>query len=108
MMMKNVRTKKVEEDRKKRRLVFLTFGILLFFYLTLSLIIGENGLLRYINLKSVRSRLMAENKIIRKQNNDIESQVEVLRNEPDRVEELAREYGFTKEGELIFKFEDQK
>ena len=51
---------------------------------------------------------MAETAAMKKQNEDANSQVEALQNEPDRVEELAREYGLTKKGELIFKFEDKK
>ncbi|HDH04306.1 MAG TPA: septum formation initiator family protein [Nitrospirae bacterium] len=106
--MRNVRRKQVEEGRKRKKLVCLTFGILLFIYFTLTIIIGENGLLRYLKLKSTRDTLLAETKAIGKRNQDIKSQVEALRNEPDLVEELAREYGLTRKGELIFKFEDRQ
>ena len=65
-------------------------------------------MLRYLKLKSTRDTLLAETKAIGKRNQDIKSQVEALRNEPDLVEELAREYGLTRKGELIFKFEDRQ
>ena len=29
-----------------------------------------------------------------------------MKNDPELVEELARDYGLTREGELIYKFED--
>lgn len=106
--MRNIRHKQVEDNRKRKRLVHLTFGILLFIYFTLTISIGENGLLRYLKLKSARDTLLMETKAIGKQNQDIKSQVEALKNEPDLVEELAREYGLTREGELIFKFEDRQ
>ena len=106
--MRNVRRKQVADDRKKRRLIYLTFGIMLFIYLTLNMIIGENGLLKYIQLRSMKNRLHAETSAMKKQNEDARSQIETLENEPDQVEEFAREYGLTKKGEWIFKFEDQE
>ncbi len=86
----------------------LTFGILLFIYLSFSLVIGENGLLRYIKLSSAKNSLIKENAAIQKQNKEMESQIEALENKPELVEELARKYGLTKEGELIFKFEEKE
>ena len=106
--MRNVRRKQVQANRKKKRLVYLTFGTMLFIYLTLNLIIGDNGLLKYMKLKSMQNRLLAETMILEKQNNDARSHIEALRKDPERVEELAREYGLTKEGELIFKFDGDR
>jgi cell division protein FtsB len=106
--MRNVRRKQVDHRRKRRRLIFVTFGILSIIYLSFSLIFGESGLLRYLELKSTRDKLLAESNAIEKQNEEIKGLIETLENEPDLVEELAREYGLTKEGELIFKFEDEK
>lgn len=106
--MRNVRRKQVADNRKKRRLIYLTLGIMLFIYLTMNMIVGENGLMKYIQLRSMKNRLHAETSSMKKQNEDARSQIETLENEPDRVEELAREYGMTKKGELIFKFDDQE
>lgn len=106
--MRNVRRKQVDHRRKRRRLILLTFGVLSMIYLSFSLLFGENGLLRYIELKATRDRLLAETSAIEMQNREIKGQIETLENEPDLVEELAREYGLTKEGELIFKFENKK
>jgi cell division protein FtsB len=106
--MRNIRHSAVQDNRKKRRIVYVTSGILLVIYLTLNMIIGENGLLKYMKLKAMRNKLQSETLAIRKQNEDANSQIEGLRKEPDRVEELAREYGLTKKGELIFKFESKQ
>jgi len=106
--MRNVRRKQVDQNRKRRKVVFLTFGILLSIYLTFSLIFGENGLIRYIELKSTRDSMMAETIVVKDRNQDMKDQIEAVENEPEVVEELAREYGLTKEGELIFKFESQE
>ncbi len=105
-MRDNLRQRQVEHNRKRRSLVYLTLGILLFIYLTLTVTIGENGLLRFIELKAKRNILLAKTITIEKQYGEIREQVEALRKEPERVEGLAREYGFMKEGEWVFKFED--
>ena len=77
-------------------------------FLTVNIIFGENGLLRYMKLESTRDRLLAETVLMEKQNEDIESQTGSIENNADMIEELAREYGLTREGELIFKFEDKE
>lgn len=106
--MRNIRHGTVQDNRKKRRLVYLTSGILLVIYLTLNMIIGENGLVKYMKLKAIRNKLQSETLALQKQNEDANRQIETLKKEPDRVEELAREYGLTKKGELIFKFDSKQ
>ncbi len=106
--MRNIRRKQVDQNRKRRKVVFLTFGILLSIYLTFTLVFGENGLIRFFKLKSTKNSLQAETIVVKDRNNDIKGQIEALENEPEVVEELAREYGLTKEGELIFKFDRQE
>ncbi len=69
---------------------------------------GKNGLIRYMKLRTTRDRLLAETILIEKQNNDINSQIGSLQNKNEIIEELAREYGMTKEGELIYKFKDKE
>jgi cell division protein FtsB len=105
--MRNVRRRQVEQNRKQRKIVFLTLGILLSIYLSFNLIVGENGFLRYVELKSTRDRLFAETMALQKQNEDITGQIENLKKAPEVIEEFAREYGLTKEGELVFKFKDK-
>lgn len=106
--MRNIRHGAVQDNRKRKRLIYVTSGILVVIYLTLNMIIGENGLVKYMKLKAVRNRLQSETLAMKKQNEDANSQIEGLRKEPDRVEELAREYGLTKKGELIFKFDSKQ
>lgn len=104
--MRSVRRQQVRQNRKSRNLVFLTFCVLLFLYLTVSLVIGDRGLLKYIQLKSIKAQYLAETSTLEKQNRDMKGQIESFKKTPDLVEELAREYGMTKEGELIYKFKD--
>jgi cell division protein FtsB len=106
--MRNIRRKKVNHDRKIKHLVFITSGVLMVIYLTLNLIAGDNGLLKYVKLKSTKEKLLAETMAMQNQNVDIQKQIEILEKDPAVIEERAREYGLTKEGELIFKFNDQE
>lgn len=106
--MRNRRQEQVKLKKKRRQIVSLTLGILIFVYLSLTLIFGENGLLRYMNLKSVKSNLQAEINAIKKQNEEIKKQIDTLKGDPNTVEELAREQGLTKKDEWTFKFEDEQ
>ncbi len=106
--MHNRRRQEVEYKRKRKRLVLLTAGILFLIYLSLAVIFGENSFLRYVKLKSTKADLSAEIKGIKKQNEDIKGQIEALKKDPGMIEELAREQGLTKEGEWIFKYEDEE
>jgi cell division protein FtsB len=105
--MPSVRKKQIEQSRNIKRLVIMTVVILLFIYITLSLVFSEKGFLRYMKLRSDRGQIMAENERVIKQNREIKEQVEELKKNPDAMEEIAREQGLTREGELIFKFDDQ-
>lgn len=106
--MLNVRKSQLKNNKKRRQVVYLTISLLLFIYLTFIVIVGENGLLKYVKLKSSRDKMHTENRIIEQQNKDMNASIESYDSEPDLYEGLAREYGLTKEGELIFKFEDKE
>lgn len=104
--MRNIRKQQVKQRRKMTGLVFLTLGILLFVYISLSLVFGDSGLLKYLELEATVNSMLAENRKIEEQNKGIDSQIESLKKDPDLIEELARERGLTREGELIYKYEE--
>ena len=106
--MRNVRNKQLKNSKKRRQIVYLTVSLLFFVYLTFIMIVGENGFLRYIKLKSERDQMLAENIVIQKQNGDMNASIELYDSKPDNFEGLARDYGLTKEGELIFKFDNKE
>ena len=106
--MRNVRRQQVKQKKKRNHLVLLTFGILFAVYLTLTLLIGDNGFMRYLELKDTRDRLMAENQVNEQHNSNIKNEIESIEREPAMIEGIAREYGFTKDGEIIYKFEDNE
>ncbi len=102
-----VRRKQVKLKKKRTRLFWFTFGILAALYLTLTLIFGESGLLKYIKLKAVQTKLEAELSGIKKQNEETKNQIDELKKDPNLLEERAREHGLTKQGEMIFKYENE-
>ncbi len=106
--MRNIRHKQVRQDRKRRKMVFLTVVALLSIYLTLNLLLGESSLKKYIDLKSTRDMILAENLQFENQKEDVTNELETIKKNPQMIEGVAREYGFTKEGELIFKFDDNE
>lgn len=106
--MPNKHKEQVKLRRRIRRIVLSTLWVLIFIYLTLSLIFGESGLLRYIRLKSSTGKLEAQVNLIKRQNEEIKRQIEALKEDPNLIEEFARQHGLTREGELIFKYEDAR
>ncbi|MBI4843665.1 MAG: septum formation initiator family protein [Nitrospirae bacterium] len=106
--MLNVRKRQVDQSRMVRKLVILTLLILAFIYITVTIVFGEKGLLRYLKLKSDKEKISYENAKILQQNRDIEGEVGEMKENPDIMEQKARDQGLTKDGELIFKFEDKR
>lgn len=104
--MRNKRRKNVEVKKKRKRTVLFTLGILVIVYLAITIIFGENGLLRYLKLTSVKSEFQTDIEGLKKQNKETKRQIEALKEDPDLIEELARKQGLTRKGELIFKFDD--
>jgi cell division protein FtsB len=106
--MRNARRQQVSQSKKIRQIVSVTIGILCFIYLTLNIIFGDNGLLKYMRLKSDMSRLKAEISTIKNKNTETKKQIETFINNPNVVEDLARGQGLTNKGELIFKYDDEQ
>jgi cell division protein FtsB len=106
--MRNIRRQQVKQKKKIRGVIILSLGILFFIYLSLSLVFGENGLLRYMHLLKETKDLRAEINTIQTHDDDMERHIDSLENDPELIEKLARDQGFIKEGELIFKFEEER
>ncbi len=106
--MRNRRRREVEAKKKRKRTILFTLGILLIIYFSISLIFGESGLLRYLQLQSIKSEIRTEIAALKKQNEDMRRKIEAAQSDVNRKEELGRKHGFKKEGEIIFKFEDEK
>jgi cell division protein FtsB len=102
----NLLRKQVLSEVKKKRLIFLTFVTLSFLYLSISLIFGDMGLFRYIELNRTKKNLEKEITEINHQNEQLRTQLKLLKEDAFYREKLAREeYGLSKPNEYIFQYE---
>ena len=106
MSTNNLLRKQVVSEVKKRRLIFFTFVVLSFLYLTTSLLFGDAGLLRYIELNRTKKNLEKQLVEINMQNEQIRTQIRLLKEDPFYKEKLAREeFGLARPDEYIFQYE---
>ncbi len=102
----NLLRKQVVSEVRKRRLIFFTFVVLSFIYLSVSLFFGDAGLLRYLELNKTKKGLEKQLIEINRQNEQIRTQIRLLKEDPFYKEKLAREeFGLAKPDEYIFKYE---
>lgn len=91
---------------KKRRLIFFTFIILSFVYLSISLVFGDMGLFRYMEMNKTKKNIERQIADINRQNEQLRSQIKLFREDPFYREKLAREeFGLAKPDEYIFKYD---
>jgi cell division protein FtsB len=99
----------VNAERKRSNLVFFTLTGIALLYFGITLLAGDNGLLKYLDLQKARQKLDSDIVSLDKQNREMKKQVESLRNDPFYIEKSAREeFGLAKKNELIFQFEDAR
>ncbi len=102
----NLLRKQVVSEVKKRRLIFFTFVVLSFVYLSISLIFGDAGLMRYLELNRTKNGLEKQLVEINRQNEQIRTQIKLLKEDPFYKEKFAREeFGLAKPDEYIFQYE---
>jgi cell division protein FtsB len=102
----NLLRKQVASEIRKRKLIFFTVILLSFFYLLVSIIFGDMGLLKYRELYTTKTRLEAQIKEIEGENKQLRSQMQSVKEDPYYKEKHAREdYGLAKPGEYIFEYD---
>jgi len=102
----NLLRKQVISEVKKKRLIFLTFVVLSFIYLSISLVFGDMGLLRYLELNRTKMNISNQITEINRQNEQLKTQLKLLKEDPFYREKLAREeYGLSKPNEYIFQYD---
>lgn len=98
--------KQVVSEVKKRRLIFFTLVILSFIYLSASLLFGDAGLFRYLELTRTKKNLERQLVEISRQNEQVRSQIKLLKEDSFYREKFAREeFGLAKPDEYIFQYE---
>jgi cell division protein FtsB len=106
MSSRNLLRKQVVSEIKKKRLIFLTFVSLSFLYLSISLVFGDMGLFRYLELHRTKINMEREIAEINRQNEQLRTQLKLLKEDPFYREKLAREeYGLSKPNEYIFQYD---
>jgi len=102
----NLLEKQVIAEAKKNRMIFYTIIVLSFFYLSISLVFGDMGLVKYFELKKTRKSLEKQITEVHQQNEQLKLQLKSLKDDPFYREKLAREeYGLSKPDEYIFQYD---
>ncbi len=98
--------KQVNSEVKKRQMIFFTVIVLTLLYLSISLVFGDMGLFKYIELNRTRRSLEKQIAQISTQNEQMRSQLKALKDDPFYREKLAREeYGLSRPDEYIFQYD---
>jgi cell division protein FtsB len=104
----NLLRKQVVSEIKKRRLIFFTFALLVFFYLSISLIFGDMGFRKYMELNKRKTYLENQIKEIEKENKKLRSDTKLLKEDTFYKEKHAREeFGLARPDEYIFRYDDK-
>lgn len=104
----NLLRKQVVSEIKKRRLIFFTVILLGFIYLAISLIFGDMGLLKYVELNKRKTHLERQIKEIEKESEIFRSEVKSFKEDPFYREKYAREeFGLARPDEYIFRYDDR-
>jgi cell division protein FtsB len=102
----NLLRKQVAIEVKKRRLIFFTIFLLSFLYLLISLIFGDMGLMRYREIHQKKVLMEAQIKEMEQENEQLKSQLKLLKDDPFYKEKHAREdFGLAKPDEYIFQYD---
>ncbi len=98
--------KQVNSEVKKKQMIFFTIIVLTLLYLSISLVFGDMGLFKYIELNRTRKSLEKQIAQISNQNEQMRSQLKALKDDPFYREKLAREeYGLSRPDEYIFQYD---
>jgi cell division protein FtsB len=102
----NLLRKQVVSEIRKRRLVYFTVILLSFVYLIINSIFGDMGILRYRELNKKKTYLETQVKEIKKENEQLGSEIKLLKEDPFYTEKYAREdFGLAKPDEYIFQYD---
>lgn len=105
-MPKNIAKKELRWQKMMKNFFFTFIVIALSFYFLITFIYGEKGLIRYMDLKDKRVDLEAEIRSMQVENEMLGQRNNRLMKDPNAIEDLAREMGYKKDGEIIFKFKE--
>ncbi|MDH4099784.1 MAG: septum formation initiator family protein [Nitrospirota bacterium] len=98
--------KEVETARKKQLTLILMAGGLVVLYIAFSFFFGDMGLVKLYQMWETKRGLQTEIQTLKQENERLGKEVEALRNDPDKIEGVAREkLGMARKGEIIYQYE---
>jgi cell division protein FtsB len=99
----------VAVERKKTNLIIFVILTAALIYISATMVLGDMGLIKYLNLHKNKTRLETEIRELEKENNLMSTQIRLLKDDPYYIEKHAREeFGLAKPDEFIFQFQDDK
>ncbi len=102
----NLLEKQVRAEASRNRMIFYTIIVLSFIYLSISLVFGDMGLMKYLEMSKTRTSLEKEIREVHTQNEQLRQQLKALKEDPFYREKVAREeYGLSKPDEYIFQYD---
>ena len=98
--------RQVNSEIKKRQMIFYTVIVLTLVYLSISLVFGDMGLVKYLELNRTRRNLEKQIAQITTQNEELRAQLKSIKEDQFYREKLAREeYGLSRPDEYIFQYD---
>ena len=95
----------VTREQRKQTYIFLAFMAVALAYLCYTLVFGDMGLIKYLELNRNKSRIENEISKVNRENKALSEQVNSLKKDPYFIEKFAREeYGMAKPNEIIFQY----
>lgn len=108
MKHKNLLWKQVKAEIKLRHRILAAIMIPIFLFLAWDLTFGDTGLLKYLELREKRSRLVRKISDIERKNSTLKAELKLLKEDPFYKEKAAREqFGLARSGEIIFMFDEK-
>jgi cell division protein FtsB len=93
--------------KSRKKTLLIVAGSLLVFYLLMSFILGEMGLIKYYRMKAQYDSLTKEISSLRQDNDKLLGDVHALKTDPDRMEQIARDkLGLARPGEIVYYYSD--
>jgi cell division protein FtsB len=92
---------------RKHKIIF-GFGVAAVLSFFLLLVFGDDALLDLNRVENERNTLIKKNEEIARENNDMYTEIERLKHDPEYIESIARkELGMVGKDEIIFKVENK-
>ena len=102
----NLLKRQIDDELKKKKLVVYTVFMLMCIYLLFNILFDNNGVIKYFELKKNEQKLIFEIASLQKENDMIEKEIQLLRDNPFYFEKHAREnLNLAGPNEFIFLYE---